>query len=394
MDVLIRQIDSRFSKEEMARIGFDSGYVDSASKKYDYRLFKIFGLAPYQATIIKQAALSLGSDAAVHRDVLMCKIDSSDVLLGGSVAQIISICGKLKKQPFSLSKIAVELEKQIIPKLAPMKIRKKLFDFEKKTFLMGILNVTPDSFSDGGKYFEKDAALMHAKELIAKSDILDIGAESTRPGAQPIEQEEEIRRLLPIIEGIRQIDDDIPISVDTRNSKTARAVLDAGADMINDVSGLSYDPSMADVISDYGVPVVLMHSENAINMQTSPEYKRGVVDDVFFALAKKVDFALSCGIDKKNIILDVGIGFDKTYEENLELIRRMDEFFSLGYPLLAGVSRKSVIKKIAGEDISSRDEATLAVSAYLASKKINILRVHNVSIHRKSIELIDELVRR
>lgn len=394
MDVLIRQIDSRFSKEEMARIGFDSGYVDSASKKYDYRLFKIFGLAPYQATIIKQAALSLGCDAAVHRDVLMCKIDSSDALLGGSVAQIISICGKLKKQPFSLSKIAVELEKQIIPKVAPMKIRKKLFDFEKKTFLMGILNVTPDSFSDGGKYFEKDAALMHAKELIAKSDILDIGAESTRPGAQPIEQEEEIRRLLTIIEGIRQIDDDIPISVDTRNSKTARAVLDAGADMINDVSGLSYDPSMADVISDYGVPVVLMHSENAINMQTSPEYKRGVVDDVFFALAKKVDFALSCGIDKKNIILDVGIGFDKTYEENLELIRRMDEFFSLGYPLLAGVSRKSVIKKIAGDDISSRDEATLAVSAYLASKKINILRVHNVSIHRKSIELIDELVRR
>ena len=394
MDVLIRQIDSRFSKEEMARIGFDSGYVDSASKKYDYRLFKIFGLAPYQATIIKQAALSLGCDAAVHRDVLMCKIDSSDVLLGGSVAQIISICDKLKKQPFSLSKIAIELEKQIIPKLAPMKIRKKLFDFEKKTFLMGILNVTPDSFSDGGKYFEKDAALMHAKELIAKSDILDIGAESTRPGAQPIEQEEEIRRLLPIIEGIRQIDDDIPISVDTRNSKTARAVLDAGADMINDVSGLSYDPSMADVIRDYGVPVVLMHSENAINMQTSPEYKRGVVDDVFFALAKKVDFALSCGIDKKNIILDAGIGFDKTYEENLELIRRMNEFFSLGCPLLAGVSRKSVIKKIAGEDISSRDEATLAVSAYLASKKINILRVHNVSIHRKSIELIDELVRR
>lgn len=394
MDVLIRQIDSRFSKEEMACIGFDSGYVDSASKKYDYRLFKIFGLAPYQATIIKQTALSLGSDAAVHRDVLMCKIDSSDVLLGGSVAQIISICGKLKKQPFSLSKIAVELEKQIIPKVAPMKIRKKLFDFEKKTFLMGILNVTPDSFSDGGKYFEKDAALMHAKELIAKSDILDIGAESTRPGAQPIEIEEEIRRLLPIIEGIRQIDDDIPISVDTRNSKTARAVLDAGADMINDISGLSYDPSMADVISDYGVPVVLMHSENAINMQITHEYKRGVVDDVFFALAKKVDFALSCGIDKKNIILDAGIGFDKTYEENLELIRRMDEFFSLGYPLLAGVSRKSVIKKIAGEDISSRDEATLAVSAYLASKKINILRVHNVSIHRKSIELIDELVRR
>ena len=394
MNVLIRQIDSRFSKEEMARIGFDCAYIDAASKKYDYRLFKIFGLAPHQATIIKQTALSLGSDAAVHRDVLMCKIDSSDVLLGGSVAQIISICGKLKKQPFSLSKIAVELEKQIIPKVAPMKIRKKLFDFEKKTFLMGILNVTPDSFSDGGKYFEKDAALMHAKELIAKSDILDIGAESTRPGAQPIEQEEEIRRLLPIIEGIRQIDDDIPISVDTRNSKTARAVLDAGADMINDISGLSYDPSMADVISDYGVPVVLMHSENAINMQTTHEYKRGVVDDVFFALAKKVDFALSCGIDKKNIILDVGIGFDKTYEENLELIRRMDEFFSLGCPLLAGVSRKSVIKKIAGEDISSRDEATLAVSAYLASKKINILRVHNVSIHRKSIELIDELVRR
>ena len=394
MNVLIRQIDSRFSKEEMTRIGFDCAYIDAASKKYDYRLFKIFGLAPHQATIIKQTALSLGSDAAVHRDVLMCKIDSSDVLLGGSVAQIISMCDKLKKQPFSLSKIAVELEKQIAPKLKQMKIRNRLFDFEKKTFLMGILNVTPDSFSDGGKYFEKEAALLHAKELIAESDIVDIGAESTRPGAEPIDCEEEMRRLIPIVEGIRQIDDSIPISIDTRNAKTARAALEAGADMINDISGLSNDSSMADVIRYYGVPVVLMHSENAINMQTPHEYKRGVVDDVFFALAKKIDFASSCGIDGKNIILDAGIGFDKTYEENLELIRRMDEFFSLGYPLLAGVSRKSVIKKIAGDDISSRDDATLAVSAYLASKKINILRVHNVSIHRKSIELVDELVRR
>ena len=394
MNVLIRQIDSRFSKEEMTRIGFDCAYIDAASKKYDYRLFKIFGLAPHQATIIKQTALSLGSDAAVHRDVLMCKIDSSDVLLGGSVAQIISICDKLKKQPFSLAKIAFELEAQIFPTLTPMKIRNRLFDFEKKTFLMGILNVTPDSFSDGGKYFEKDTALLHAKELIVNSDIVDIGAESTRPGAEPIDCEEEMRRLIPIVEGIRQIDDSIPISIDTRNAKTARAALEAGADMINDISGLSYDSSMADVIRDYGVPVVLMHSENAINMQTQHEYKRGVVDDVFFELEKKIDFASSCGIDRKNIILDVGIGFDKTYEENLELIRRMDEFFSLGCPLLAGVSRKSVIKKIAGEDISSRDEATLAMSAYLASKKINILRVHNVSIHRKSIELVDELVRR
>ena len=129
-------------------------------------------------------------------------------------------------------------------------------------------------------------------------------------------------------------------------------------------------------------------------MEKSYEYKKGVVDEVFFSLSKKIDYAVSCGIDRKKIILDVGIGFDKTYEENLELIRRMNEFFSLGCPILAGISRKSVIKKIAGDDISSLDEVTLAMDAYLVSKKINILRVHNVSIHYKSIGLVDELVRR
>ena len=390
----MRQISSRFSKEEMLRIGFDSTYVNYASKKYVYRLFKIFGLAPHQATIIKQTALSLGSDAAVHRDVLMCRIESSDVLLGGSISQILSLCSKLKKQPFSLSKIASEIENQLSFSLVPMKIRNRLFDFEKKTFLMGILNVTPDSFSDGGKYFNVDAALEHAKELIEYSDIIDIGAESTRPLAMPVDSDEEIKRLIPVVEAIRKIDDDIPISIDTRNARTAKLALDAGADMINDVSAFAYDPSMASVVRDYNVPVVLTHSENIINMEKSYEYKKGVVDEVFFSLSKKIDYAVSCGIDRKKIILDVGIGFDKTYEENLELIRRMNEFFSLGCPILAGISRKSVIKKIAGDDISSLDEVTLAMDAYLVSKKINILRVHNVSIHYKSIGLVDELVRR
>lgn len=394
MDAFVRCIDSQFSKKEILHIGFDSSYVDFASKKYDYRLFKIFNLAPHQATIIKQTALSLGSDAAVHRDVLMCRIESSDVLIGGSVSQILSLCSKLKKQPFSLSKIAVEIETQLSFSLVPMKIRNRLFDFEKKTFLMGILNVTPDSFSDGGKFFSVDDALEQAKELIKSSDIIDIGAESTRPLAMPVDSDEEIKRLIPVVEAIRELDGDIPISIDTRNSKTAKLALDAGADMINDVSGLSYDSSMACIVRDYDIPVVLTHSENIINMEKSCEYKKGVVDEVFFSLSKKIDYAISCGIDRKKIIVDIGIGFDKTYDENLELIQRMDEFFSLGCPILAGVSRKSVVKKIAGEDISSLDEATLAMNAYLVTKKINILRVHNVSIHRKSIELVDELVRR
>lgn len=379
----------------MSSLGFDCSYIDCASKKYSFKLFKIFGLCAHQATIIKQCALSVGTDAAVHRDVLMCKIESSDVLVAGSVSQLFALSQKLKKQPFSLSKLAEDLLLQLTMELVPLKIRENIFDWNKKTYIMGILNVTPDSFSDGGCWFEKDAALSHARKIIETSDILDLGAESTRPGALAICADEEIKRLIPILKSIREFDSNFPISIDTRNSKTAKAALEAGADIINDVSGLEWDKQMVDVIKDFDAPVVLMHSlPHEINMSQVPYYEGGVVNEVFKNLSKKIDFALSRGIKKKNIIIDVGIGFDKTFENNLELIRRMDEFLSLGCALLAGVSRKSVIKKIVGENLESLDDGTLALSAYLASKKINILRVHNTSVHRSSIDLIDELVRR
>lgn len=395
MSFLVRKISFGNEFSEILNLGFDSEYLDVAVKKYQFGLFKISNVSPWQATIIKQLALSLGTDAAVHRDVIKCAIDSSDVLLAGSVSQLLSLCKKLKKQPFGLSKLSEKLENQLKPTLPELKIRNTIFDWNKKTYLMGILNVTPDSFSDGGLYFDKKSALQKAQEISEYADIIDIGAESTRPNAEPVEVEEEIGRLIPVIEAIRQVDDSTPISVDTRNVKTAEKALQAGADMINDVSGLGWDADMARVLSEHGSPVVIMHSlGNAVNLAQEPDYQKNIVDEVYSSLTQKIDYAIDCGIKKSNIIIDVGIGFDKTFEHNIELLSRMDEFSSLGCAVLAGVSRKSVVKSFAGEDIQSRDETTLALSAYLVAKKINILRVHNSTIHKAPLELINKLVRR
>ncbi len=395
MSFLVRKISFGNEFLEILNLGFDRVYLDVAVKKYQFGLFKISDVTPWQATIIKQLALSLGTDAAVHRDVLKCAIDSSDVLLAGSVSQLLTLCKKLKKQPFGLAKLSEKLENQLKPMTLELKIRNTIFDWSKRTYLMGILNITPDSFSDGGLYFDKKNALQKAQEIAKYADIIDIGAESTRPHAEPVDVEEEMNRLIPVIETIREVNDSTPISVDTRNAKTAQKALQAGADMINDVSGLTRDKDMARVLSEHDSPVVIMHSlGSAVNLAQEPDYRKNIVDEVYSSLAQKIDYALDNGIKKSNIIIDAGIGFDKTFEHNLELISRMDEFSSLECAVLAGVSRKSVVKSFAGEDIQSRDETTLALSAYLASKKINILRVHNSTIHKAPLELIDKLVRR
>lgn len=356
---------------ELAKIGFDSTYKSIASNKFSYKNIKIFDLSPAQVNIIKQTALTVGADCASHREVITGNIEKSDAILGGSYSQIKKIAEKLKFQPFSLSSLSDKLISEIEP-------------HKSKTKLVGIVNVTPDSFSDGGKFFEPHNAIRHALQLIDDgADVLDIGAESTRPYSKSVDADEQIKRLSPVLKELKGIS--IPISVDTRNSEVAEFALNNGASIINDVSGFDFDPKIVDVIAKFNAGVIIQHSKGEPeNMQDNPFYT-DVVEEVFLNLLKKVEYAVSKGIS--DIIADIGIGFGKTKENNFELLNRIEEFYSLNLPIMAGVSRKSLLGLSDSVDNNLKDTFTLAISYPLILKGVDYLRVHNVKLHRQLLDL-------
>jgi dihydropteroate synthase len=253
---------------------------------------------------------------------------------------------------------------------------------------MGIVNVTPDSFSDGGLFFSQSAALDQALQLVADgADIIDIGGESTRPFADPISAAEELDRVIPLIEAIRR-HSDIPISIDTYKADVAHAALDAGANLINDISALRFDPNMVQLAAHSGVPVILMHMQGQPrDMQVAPHYDN-LVAEVKTFLAQRRDFALSHGVSAANLILDVGIGFGKTISHNLELIRRLDEFHDLGCPLLLGVSRKAFIGKLLDAPATERDIGSLGAIAVGLTRGAHIIRTHNVLLAKQLTTII------
>ncbi len=266
-----------------------------------------------------------------------------------------------------------------------MKIGTKEFDFTKHTYIMGILNVTPDSFSDGGKWNNLDAALKHTEEMIADGcDILDIGGESTRPGYTLLSDEEEISRVVPVIEAVKQRFD-IPISLDTYKSKVAQAGVDAGADLINDIWGCKYDNKIADVIAKSGVACCLMHNRK------EPDYNN-YLEDVLTDLKGCVDIAKAAGVKDEQIILDPGLGFGKTYENNMELMNHVEILQKLGYPVLLGTSRKSMIGLSLDLPSDQRLEGTIATTVMGIMKGCRIIRVHDVKENKRAAIMTDKLL--
>lgn len=259
----------------------------------------------------------------------------------------------------------------------------------KRPRIMGILNLTPDSFSDGGRFFDISAAVLRGRALVAEgADILDLGGESTRPGARFVSADEEIGRTVPVIRALRAEGVTVPISIDTRKASVARAALTAGADMVNDVSAFDFDPDMADVVAGAGVPVCLMHAQGAPEtMQDDPRYKH-VVADVYDALAFRLDRAVAAGILPARIVLDPGIGFGKTLAHNLALIRALSVFHGLGCALLLGVSRKRFIGTIGGADpADARVPGSIAVALAGVAQGVQIVRVHDVAETRQALRL-------
>ncbi len=392
----VRKIAPQCAKELIEAVGFDKDYSAVAVDKYRFQLIKVEDLTPPQANIVKQLALSIGADAAVHREVITCKVEKTDAILAGSVCQLRQLANKLKFQPFSLNVLAEEIFQQLDLELTPLKIRNTKFAWGKKTYVMGILNVTPDSFSDGGSYNTVQSALVQVEQMVLHGvDIIDIGGESTRPFAQEVSVEEELSRVIPVIQAIRKNGINTPVSIDTRNAQVANQAVLAGADIINDVSGFDHDNDMVKVAVEHQVPVVLMHSKGSPDeMQVNPEYQENVVDVISKKLFKKVQKAINAGVKKENIILDPGIGFGKTLEHNLEIINRICEFTSLGCPLLLGVSRKSLIGNILEVPTDQREEASIALNSYLASNGVDIVRVHDVDKTCKALKVLDKVVRR
>ncbi|MBR1931903.1 MAG: dihydropteroate synthase [Lachnospiraceae bacterium] len=267
-----------------------------------------------------------------------------------------------------------------------MKIGGKEFETKGHTYVMGILNVTPDSFSDGGKWNDKDRALRHVEDMLAEGmDIVDIGGESTRPGYTLLSEEEEIDRVIPVIEAVKQ-HFDVPISLDTYKGAVAQAGIEAGADLINDIWGLKYDDKMAGVIASGGLPCCLMHNRKEADYT---DYMQDVAED----LAETLQLARKAGIAEDKIILDPGVGFGKTYENNLEILRRMDELQVFGMPLLLGCSRKSVIGLTLELPVEQRLEGTLVTTVMAVLKGCSFVRVHDVKENVRAIKMAEAILR-
>ncbi len=261
-----------------------------------------------------------------------------------------------------------------------MKIGNREFDLKNQTYIMGILNVTPDSFSDGGRFNEMDKALFHVEEMIRDgAAIIDVGGESTRPGHAVVPDEEEIERVTPVIEGIKSRFD-IPVSLDTYKGNVAKAGIAAGADMINDIWGLKHDNLLAGIIAESKMPCCLMHNRK------EPDYN-DYLKDVLTDLSETVRLAEEAGIDDGKIILDPGVGFGKTYENNLEILRCLEELHAFGYPVLLGTSRKSVIGLTLNLPVEERLEGTLVTTVFGVIKGCSIIRVHDVKENVRAVRM-------
>lgn len=265
--------------------------------------------------------------------------------------------------------------------------------FRNKPLIMGILNVTPDSFYDGGKHDTLDSALAHAVQMIEDgADIIDVGGESTRPFADEVGVEEELERVLPVVKMIRSRYE-IPISIDTYKADVAREACQAGADIINDISGLTFDPGMAACAAKYGVYVVIMHTKGTPREMQKDPYYDDVIEEICQYLERQTEVARRAGVSEDRIILDPGIGFGKRVEDNLKILKKMSDFKKLGKPVLIGPSMKSFIGKVLNDPLEERLVGTLASVAVSVMNGADIVRVHDVAKTRKVVGLVDAVMK-
>ncbi len=355
------------------------------------------GLECRVANIIKQEMLSLGGDAAVARGTVACSVAQSDVILIGTLKQMRRFAEKISAQPFGLSMISERLREiltNVFTETFMLRTSRREMILGERTLIMGIINVTPDSFSDGGRFASPEEAVEEGIRMAEEgADILDIGGESTRPGSDSVSPEEEMRRVVPVIRGLASRIC-LPLSVDTMKASVAKGALSEGAEIVNDVSAMGFDDDMAKVVADSGAAVVLMHMRGVPkSMQAGDLSYRSLRGEIIAYLKERIKRGGDVGIDPTRIIVDPGIGFGKTTEDNMRLIKYLGEFRILGRPILVGASRKAFIGRVTGSEPAERDEGTAAAVTAAILNGGQIIRVHDVAKMKKVATMADALLR-
>ncbi len=390
--MIAEEVNRKNLDEELEHIGVDRTAFDIFNWKSNLILLKLYDVNGKGANILKQEFLANGGDVAVHRDVASWKAEKTDCLLIGTEKVYKRVYEKLAFEPFfGLTEVRNLIKKVLNKKqVNAMKVNGKTFEFGKKCYIMGILNTTPDSFSDGGKFNDIESALKHAKEMLEEgADIIDVGGESTRPGAEKVPEEVEIQRTAPVIKEIRNAFPDAVISIDTYKAAVAENAIKNGANIINDISGLRFDERMKSVAKEYGLPVVVMHIKGTPeNMQKNPYYEN-VIKELLEYFDERINALESFGISK--IIIDPGIGFGKRIEDNLRIIYRLNAFKIFGKPVLLGASRKSFIGHTLNKTVEQRLYGTLAADAYGIFRGADIIRVHDVAPHRDLLKMFEAI---
>ncbi|MCL4439918.1 MAG: dihydropteroate synthase [Firmicutes bacterium] len=391
IEIAVKFIDNLDqARSEIMAVGSDPAGWQRMVPKAVHRIIKLSGVNPTQANIIKQEILARGGEAAVARGIVNHTVETTDVLMMATLKQYRTFIEKLKMQPFGLAQLADRI-KEALDNLEGLKARRlncrgRVLELGRRTLVMGILNATPDSFSDGGRYQDPAAALEHAQRMVEDgADIIDLGGISTRPGHTEVSEDEEMRRVLPVLEKLAP-SISVPISVDTWRAGVARQALEAGAHIINDQWALRGDPDLAAVVAQYQVPVMLMHNGQGTHY-------RDLMTEITAFLREGIETAVRAGLARENIMIDPGIGFAKTYEQNLEVLRRLKELTILGCPILLGTSRKSVIARTLNLPVDQRVEGTGATVALGIACGADIVRVHDVKEMVRVARMSDAILR-
>jgi dihydropteroate synthase len=388
------------AKRFMASIGTDKEGIKIMSPKSILKAFRIEGLKPFTANIIKQQLLSLGCDAAISRDALLKRKDT-DVLIFGTLSQLQRFIKKIKHQPFQLKELASQLKSMLDGQRNRFTFiaRDKRLNI-KSPLICGIINLTPDSFSGDGIFSQVTSHKSQVTGLVLKkvegmvkngAKMIDLGGESSRPFSKPIKDDEEIKRVIPYLKLIRARFPQLILSIDTYKYKVAKAAVNEGIDVINDITALRHSPQIISLIKRYHLGCILMHMKGRPQtMQIKPRYK-DVVKEILDFLEERVCFCLNQGIDRNQLMVDPGIGFGKRLEDNLDLISRLYEFKSLGLPIFLGVSRKSFIGNIGGVGVEERLPGTLASVVFSILNGADVVRVHDVREVAQAIKIIQRL---
>ena len=388
---IIEISDMKQSYQELTKIGCDPVGIHIMGPKAVFKVMKVECISVKAANLLKQTFLAKGGEVAVSRDTAGLTAEQTDVLIFATLKQYRKALTQLQQQPWGLPELADAMMSVLAAQDSPI-----IRDYDQRqpvlqitpgrTLVMGILNVTPDSFSDGGRYNDRERAVEQVAAMVRDgADIIDIGAESTRPyGAKPITAVEEMDRLLPLLRHVLAISP-VPISVDTYKAEVADAALQMGAHLINDIWGLQGDPQMASVVAKHKVPVVIMHN------QVGTHYEQDIMGSLCHFLQRGIQVGRDAGIAQENFIVDPGIGFGKTLPQNLTVMARLAELHALGCPVLAGTSRKRFIGEVLALPVEERLEGTAATVALAITKGVHIVRVHDVKTMSRIAKMTDSM---